>query len=471
LDFFAAGYLAGIIFAFFLVLAVAILSAYQWEYGLAASIASLSLVNRLKTEYNIDLGYVLVTIETVLICLLLFASFIRVGQHSREESTPYLRIPVAILLISGALSLFDSLDIEVSIRLFITGVIEPIIVFYLIVTNINSARQVKLILLAIIVSGTFAAAYGAWQIFTIAGLGEGNPFDYRVVSVFYSPAILGEIMLLTFPIALVVRIALQQERSSAVILLDVALGLIFVAIAMTITRSTWLGFLVALVVLIFGAELSIRRYITRRIPLIIFVVILLAIKSGAVSDVTGLLELFERRPVSMSDFSDDTTSIGERIFAWGVALEMMVDHPLGIGLGMFKHVWPLYKPTHAQLDAAHQIFLDTGVELGFLGLVGFLWVVFKSLVLSRRLAKSAANPEFRLMGLGIFSAFVGYMVHAVSGGAELVHNITNVDSPLGSPIATGMLLFWSLVGCLHVLARIESRLTRNPSSVLRSLPP
>jgi len=436
-----------------LLIVVAIIVIFRWEYGLALTLASLSLVNRLKTVYFVDFGYAVVTAETVFVLLLLFVWYIGVTTRPRLEGLePYLVVPVFWLFISGVVSLFSSLDIRVSLRLLIAGVIEPIVLFYLIINNLKGIRQVKLVVYALIVSAAFAAGYGLWQIFLTVSR-TGNPFDYRIVSVFYSPAIFGEILLLSFPLVVVTRISLQEPKRAVGLLLDVVLGGMIVALLLTITRSAWLGLLVSLAVLLVSREF--RSYCYSRVSIVSIVLIFLVMQSGAVSELSGVLDLFQRRPVSLSDFGDPTTSIGERIFAWQTALVMIIDNPLGIGLGMFRQIWPTYQPYSAGLDAAHNLLLDIGVEMGVLGLIAFIWIVIDSVRTGIRLVRTSLDPYVARLGLGILSGLAGYFAHALSGGAEFAHNVRNVIDPLGSPISTGMLVFWSLLGCLYILRESE----------------
>lgn len=448
MDYLAAGALT-----LLLLIVVGIISIYRWEYGLAITLASLSLVNRLKTLYYLDFGYAVVTAETVFILLLLCAWLIRVGtRHRIERFKVYLVMPAFFLLFSGVLSLFSSLDIRVSLRLLIAGVIEPIVLFYLIINNLKGIRQVKIVVYALIASAVLATGYGLWQIFSEAI--AGNFFVYRIVSVFYSPAIFGEILLLSFPLVVVTRISLQKPERVAGVLLDVVLGCMIVALLMTITRSAWLGLLVSLAILLFNGEM--RSYLCRRVLIVSIVLIFLAIQSGAASELLWLLELFQRRPASLSDFADPTTSIGERIFAWQTALVMIMDNPIGIALGMFRQIWPTYQPFSAGLDAAHNLLLDIGVEMGLVGLTAFIWIVINSVRIGIILVRKSADTYVKRLGLGILSGLAGYFAHALSGGAELAHNDLNVIGvPLGSPISTGMLVFWSLLGCLFILRESE----------------
>ncbi len=452
----SAGYLAAGMLTLLLLIVVAILAILRWEYGLALTLASLSLVNRLKTGYFVDFGYAVVTAETVFVLLLLFGWLSRnATQPKQERFKPHLVGPVFWFLLSGVLSLVSSLDIRVSLRLLIAGVIQPIVLFYLITNKLSSIRQVKLVIYGLIASAALATIYGLWQSFlTVAE--TGDRFGYRIVSVFYSPAILGEILLLSFPLVVVTRISLQKPKRAAGLLLDIVLGGMVVALLLTITRGAWLGILVSVPILLVNRE--IRSYFYRLVPIVL---IFLVLQSGAVS------ELFQRRPASLRDFGNPTTPIGERIFAWQTALVMIKDNPMGIGLGMFRRTWDIYRPFSAGLDAAHNLLLDIGVEMGVLGVIAFIWIAIDSVRTGILLVRTSADPYVARLGLGILSGLAGYFAHALGSGAELAHNDLNVlGVSLGSPISTGMLVFWSLLGCLFILR--ESEKTRTKSVLLRN---
>lgn len=435
---------------------VTVLALYKWEYGLFLSLASLSLINRLKTEYFIDFGFIIITAETLFIGLILIAWLIHLNASSKDfKFRPYMIKPIMLFFLAGGLSFICSLDIRISMRLFIAGVIQPIILFYLIVNNIKTLRQVVMIVSALIISAGIATGYGLWQIY-LTFSGSGNAFDYRIVSVFYSPAIFGEILLLSFPLVVVTRLSLSKERRVVRLLFDALLGGMIVAILLTITRSVWLGLVASLIVLLVSSEN--RTYFYKRITVVLILLIFVVVKSGVVTEISGLLELFQRRPASLNDFGDQTTSIGERIFAWKTAVVMILDNPIGIGLGMFQRTWPKYQPLSAGLDAAHNLLLDIGVEMGILGIFSFVWIIFDALRLSIRLARTSLTPYISRLALGILSGLVGYFIHSFTGGAELAHNDLNVAIvPLGSPITTGMLVFWSLIGCLYVLRNLDRR--------------
>ncbi|GAB3094336.1 hypothetical protein GCM10027159_11150 [Lysobacter terrae] len=83
---------------------------------------------------------------------------------------------------------------------------------------------------------------------------------------------------------------------------------------------------------------------------------------------------------------DDSTA--SRFTIWGGTLDMLRDHPAGVGLGRFNDYIGNYT-TYAGKDA-HNGFLLTLAECGPLGLLALLWVFWRLWRLARWLRRSAA---------------------------------------------------------------------------------
>jgi O-antigen ligase len=83
---------------------------------------------------------------------------------------------------------------------------------------------------------------------------------------------------------------------------------------------------------------------------------------------------------------------------WLTSLEIMEEHPLGIGLGNYPFYFPRYAPIsgdyefQAQITDAHNLFLELGVETGILG--GLLFAAFIVSLLGRGLV-AALRPKRR----------------------------------------------------------------------------
>lgn len=113
---------------------------------------------------------------------------------------------------------------------------------------------------------------------------------------------------------------------------------------------------------------------------------------------------------------DDRTSVS-RIIYWGNAKIMMAEHPV-LGVGFFNWV-PYYRdfyydPTeHPVVELAHNTFLQTGAELGYVGLGLFVAMVLASFVInwkSERLARQSGYEFLRCFAIGMNAAAVGLVV-------------------------------------------------------------
>ena len=83
---------------------------------------------------------------------------------------------------------------------------------------------------------------------------------------------------------------------------------------------------------------------------------------------------FWERTDTLEEFEQDQSALG-RVYAWHVASAVNLDHPLrGVGGGAFREAWAFYAPPEVREHAlvAHNIFLDTLGELGWVGFFLFL---------------------------------------------------------------------------------------------------
>jgi hypothetical protein len=127
---------------------------------------------------------------------------------------------------------------------------------------------------------------------------------------------------------------------------------------------------------------------------------------------------------------------------WEGALRSMVDHPMGIGIGLYQYMFPQYAfPVESQIarygtvaQTPHNEFLQIGVELGVASLlfVGWgLWVLTKEITwtLNQRMTRFQ-----RQLLVGVAGGIAGLLAHAA------------VDSNLHEPaLAILLMLFVAIV--------------------------
>ncbi len=98
---------------------------------------------------------------------------------------------------------------------------------------------------------------------------------------------------------------------------------------------------------------------------------------------------------------------------WSVSMQILQDHPFGIGAGNFARVVTQYDPRYAK-RSTHNTLLVCFVELGFQGGVIFIGLIMLSigyLYESARLARRSAAPmETSFMAYGLLVSCVTYSV-------------------------------------------------------------
>lgn len=122
---------------------------------------------------------------------------------------------------------------------------------------------------------------------------------------------------------------------------------------------------------------------------------------------------------------EEDSSAADRIVFWKASLSMVADNPLGIGVGNFHHVIQEYIPDLDITRSAHNTYITCMSELGVLGLVIFLTVIFTSLSRLAKIQRLAVRENINLTipigawptrfhlawyAMGLRCAIVGYCV-------------------------------------------------------------
>lgn len=141
--------------------------------------------------------------------------------------------------------------------------------------------------------------------------------------------------------------------------------------------------------------------------------------AGLIVAVAGGLYLmdpgFQERAATITASADERdASAASRLVLADAALNMLKDHPLGIGAGNFFQTIERYDPSF-KLKDVHNTFLRCATELGVHGLLVFVALIANAAWSLRRTMKAAAGlPDDRrrdatLLGYGLFITVVTYL--------------------------------------------------------------
>jgi O-antigen ligase len=366
-------------------------------------------------SHTISLRLLLLTLGIVLAATVL-------ARNRELRALPPIWIPFALWATWAALSLTWSFEPERTLKewrseVFYTG--ATLWVCFV----AAQARDAAKILLPVVGLATIAAcavalhsATGGWANYQYGW--HGGPGNHSSA------------LLMVMPCALMALWnARGRDWSAWMLVAAAAMALIFLASAYaTLTRTLWLGFAVELIVLGSLLLLRSRQVIVWRTAMIAAALVLgastVVLSIQADRESIGAVREFERDP---------------RLALWPQVLQRVAERPLsgyGFGRGILRG--PLQQElanVDEQLWHAHNLFLDTMLQLGAAGLLLFLVLLGAIVREGWRLARDADRA----------AAACGMALIAVVAGMA-VRNAT--DTLL---VRQNALLFWGLVGVLLAL--------------------
>jgi Tfp pilus assembly protein PilF/O-antigen ligase len=274
-----------------------------------------------------------------------------------------------------------------------------------------------------------------------------NPYGNRPVSTFGNPNFMSSFMVMVLPVAVADYLfkATALPRAFILMVILAAAG----ALITTMTRSSWLGGVIAMGVVFMGSLLSLEMREKIRKPLIILAVTLGILTLAWPKSQTGgyspspLGRLAEVRQVATGTYG----AVTQRLLIWTGAWGMVQDHPiLGKGWGCFELFYPFYQgpqmfrrenlPYRTHANNAHNEILEYWSQIGTvgMGIVVLIWLTFFRMgrSMANRLAHPWKSMEWALMG-------------GVAG--MLVDNLLNVSAHFAVP----GFIFWWWVGSAFAL--------------------
>ena len=175
------------------------------------------------------------------------------------------------------------------------------------------------------------------------------------------------------------------------------LALASVALLLTQSRGGLLAYVAILVVsaCFFAPD---RRTRMRRIAIVLVLCLLTAAVAG----------FFFQRLLEIDDFT--TVS---RLAIWGGAFTVFARSPVwGTGFGNFRTLLGgLLGLPEGWAGDAHNLYLELLAETGIVGFVAFSFLILAALRLAFRLYREPENQVGKIIGVAVFAAIVGVLVH------------------------------------------------------------
>ncbi len=314
----------------------------------------------------------------VVLGLLGFLLAIALTRGRLEIKRTRLDLPLLLFLVSAAIS--TALAYNVNTAIFGTysrydGLLTTmtyVALFWLAVQALDGAGDARAMLRVLLASGyVFALVAIIQAIGDAASLRAGHPAWATIGN----SNVAGAFLAMTAPLA-VFELAGATTWSGRLLALNLLLA-IGVALALTLSRSAWLGVAAAGIVLVAGWRRRVPRVAVAAAMVVTAAALLLA---GLQPGLSGQEHVVGQRFASILNPAD----LGSRPHIWRDSVPMIASRPLfGYGPDNFGLVYPFFQTgkwetsngVEVQIDKAHAETLQVAATQGLLGLLAYLAIL------------------------------------------------------------------------------------------------
>ncbi len=331
--------------------------------------------------------------QSALILGLLVWAIAAGGKGLWGRAGPGFVTPVDIAFIlwlgSGIISTVFAVDPLASLdklrKIFMVGIV------YLFAFNVKSVTRLDRVVFAFLLSASVASVVGILDY-------AGHPIgvDGRTRGTMGHYMTMGGLLLFAASVSVSLALFAGARGWRAAFLWFAAVSST-ACLAVTFTRSAWIGFVAALVT-IFAYK---RRALLAALPAVL-IVFYLAAPPG-----------FRERIHSIFDPGHPNNI--ERTYLWKAGLEIFRDHPLvGVGLMDQSTLYEQYRSPEARETHGHfhNIFVQVASARGIVGLAAFaylLWAMGAAIHGGLRSARSI-SPFAEALAVGAFGAYLGFIL-------------------------------------------------------------
>lgn len=362
-------------------------------------------------------GWTFSLIDVPLMILYLIWLWEKISDRKRKAQWFHgITIPLFMFIVIGILSLAKAKDVHLGLfQIFI--LLKKLLLIIYISNYVQNAKTMKWILIALFMGFLFESVVGLLQYITQSKvglylLGEipddvasidliGYKDITRVSGTFWHSNGFAFYLQLVVPLFLAIFFVTSYSAYRLLAMSVAIFGIII--LVLTLSRGAWISFLVSIfvMVILFFRESKMKANIIKWIIISIFILAVMIFLFGEM--------------ITVRLFGQDYGAAYSRIPMMKTALNIIAHHPLlGIGINNYAesmisydvtgHSFSLYRPVH-------NLFLLIAAETGIFGLMLFLWLLTRAILMGLKMLKSLEGIKAGIV-VGIIAGLIGFIVHA-----------------------------------------------------------
>lgn len=334
--------------------------------------------------------------------------------------------PIGAFIFVGFFTIFISQYPLLSLQGFFFKLLELTYLYFIFIECMKEKRHLKIFLFVFFISAALTVLSGLYQQITNVDFMRGFRItDGRSTASFGHSNSLGAYIITITPIILAYNVILNEQNYRYLIKWRILSFLLFVlsvaCLGYTFSRGAWVAFFVTMI--IFGLF---RPKVLPMVILILFSFILFFLPQLEARRNVLLLKDNTPSPESSMYYQgiylkDEFKLLkyfnaSGREFFWNESIRLIKKYPLGTGLNTYSRVsrdnlvswsgfpyWSGYP---------HNCFLQLTVEMGYLGILAFCWIIFAIYRTTIRHIISRQNKNSSLLVLGVLTGLSGFLLHS-----------------------------------------------------------
>ena len=365
--------------------------------------------------------------ETFLKLFIIIAFFLWVIKLIIVEELSWektkLNISILIFILVMSISLIRNEVVFVGLKDFI-NFLAYFMIFFLIINCIYNQKQFLSFLKLYFIIAFLIALYTFFQYYGYDPFFIGNNY---LTSTLGQKNWISNYIAMIFPI--VFSFFLLQKEKKFKIIYYILLSVLYANIMICQSRGIWISIFVSSIIgFYFIYKIKLVKYFRKNRKWLIILILTFLIITVIYSTNNPLNKsavTVVQRAATTFDKSD--TSINTRMLIWKITFNMIKDNPwFGSGIGTFKLNYQNYQADYLQENPedikywikageAHNEYLQIWAELGIIGLILFLTIIyfFYDLIIKFLNKVKKGNKENKIIVVGMLTGITCFLIHCL----------------------------------------------------------